>query len=125
MVIITEEQRLAILRLKRAPALGALRSPGVDIYAAVVDHDVTTPEAFMAWQTTNRERRRGSLTMNTGHSGRYHPGTVPCTYTSGTWCSTARRRPTLSRCRTSFCGSDSEGTRLRPSPPRTAAVVPR
>jgi hypothetical protein len=27
-----------------------LQSPGVDIYEAVVDHDVTTSEAFLAWQ---------------------------------------------------------------------------
>lgn len=54
MAVITGEQRLAILRLKRARAIGALRSPGVDIYAAVVDHDVMTPEAFLAWQAANR-----------------------------------------------------------------------
>ena len=54
MAAITGEQRLAILRLKRARAVGALRSPGVDIYEAVVDHDVTTPEAFLAWQAANR-----------------------------------------------------------------------
>lgn len=54
MATITGEQRLAILRLKRARAIGALRSLGVDIYAAVVDHDVKTPEAFLAWQATNR-----------------------------------------------------------------------
>lgn len=54
MATVTAEQRLAILRLKRARAVGALRSLGVDIYAAVVDDDVTTPEAFLAWQATNR-----------------------------------------------------------------------
>lgn len=50
MAAITREQRLAILRLKRARAVGELQSPGVDIYEAVVDHDVTTSEAFLAWQ---------------------------------------------------------------------------
>ena len=54
MATITEEQRLAILRLKRARAVGALQSPGVDIYEAVVDHEVATPEAFLAWQAANR-----------------------------------------------------------------------
>lgn len=54
MAAITGEQRLAILRLKRARAVGALQSPGVDIYEAVVDHDVATPEAFLAWQAANR-----------------------------------------------------------------------
>ena len=54
MATITGEQRLAILRLKRARAIGALRSLGVDIYAAVIDHHVKTPEAFLTWQATNR-----------------------------------------------------------------------
>jgi hypothetical protein len=54
MAAITGEQRLALLRLKRARAIGELQSPGVDIYEAVVDHDVTMPEAFLAWQAANR-----------------------------------------------------------------------
>lgn len=54
---ITPEQRLAVLRIKAARARGALRATGVAIYTAVLEHEITTPEAFVEWQRVRRAAR--------------------------------------------------------------------
>lgn len=50
MAAVTPEQRLAILRIKEARAEGKLSASGVEIYSAVLDHDLATPGEFVSWQ---------------------------------------------------------------------------
>ena len=56
MAAITPDQRLAVLRIKKARAERQLNGSGVEIYSAVLDHHVTTPEEFTAWQADGPSR---------------------------------------------------------------------
>ncbi len=56
MSTVTQDQRVAILRIKRARAMGVLNASGVDIYTAVLDGDVTDADSFLSWQARSPER---------------------------------------------------------------------
>ncbi|MGI5341923.1 hypothetical protein ACQEVS_33220 [Streptomyces sp. CA-181903] len=48
---LTDAHRVRILRIKQALAARADdKTPGYDVYRAVLDHEVTTPEEFDAWR---------------------------------------------------------------------------
>lgn len=54
MASITHDERVAILRIKRARTMGVLHASGVDIYRAVLDGDATDAETFLSWQATGQ-----------------------------------------------------------------------
>ncbi|MER5785533.1 hypothetical protein ABT104_28045 [Streptomyces mobaraensis] len=53
---LTDAHRVRILRIKRAlAARPGDGTPGYDVYRAVLDHEVTTPEEFDAWRAGTAE----------------------------------------------------------------------